>query len=193
EKPVKGVDGDDPAVVMKFTNPGLIVMAHYSTPEKLSFETWEKFEAYLELEGLQRIAPVHRSAGKPITGIKELYSRCAKLLIDVGGGSKGEDRATGMPLEIVALRNPYSLAAGEQLPVRILHEGKPIEGIQITAIAKAEPDKRNNFRTDADGRASIAVPLSGPWLLNAVHMLEPKPGEDAHWTSLWASMTFLRR
>lgn len=191
EKPVKGVDGDDPAVTMKFPQAGLAIFAHYSTAEPLTFETWEKFESYLALEGLQHIAPLHRQQGKPMTGIKEIYSRCAKLLMSVGGAG-GEDRPTGMPLELVAERNPYQLGAGEMLPVRLLFNGKPIEGVQITAFSKTDTINRQRVRTDAEGRARIALPTAGPWLLNAVHMLPPSPREKADWTSFWASMTFAR-
>jgi uncharacterized GH25 family protein len=191
ETPVKGVDGDDPAVTMTFPRPGLVVLAHYSTQETLVFETWDKFEAYLKLEGLDHIADLHRRQGKPLSKITEVYSRCAKLLLDVGSGG-GEDRAVGMPLELVAERNPYRLGAGEKLPVRLLYQGKPIAGVQITAISKADPTKRHNFRTDAAGRAEIAVPAAGPWLLNAVHMIAPAAGEKAHWSSLWASLNFDR-
>lgn len=191
ERPVKGIDGDDPAVTMKFPQAGLAIMAHYSTAEPLTFETWESFENYLALEGLQHIGPLHRQLGKSLTNIKEIYTRCAKLLLNVGGEG-GEDRATGMPLELVAEGNPYQLAAGEMLPVRLLFNGKPIEGVQITAFSRAEPANRQHVRTDAEGRARIALPVAGPWLLNAVHMLAPGPRDKADWTSLWASMTFSR-
>jgi len=76
--------------------------------------------------------------------------------------------------------------------VRLLFNGKPIEGVQITAFSRADPGNRQRVRTDADGRAKIALPTAGPWLLNAVHMLPPTPPEKADWTSLWASMTFAR-
>ncbi len=191
ETPITGVDGDDPAVTMTFKRPGLVTIAHYSTSETLVFDAWEKFEAYLKLEGLEHIAPLHRAQGKPLTKIVEIYSRCAKLLLDVGSAG-GEDRAVGMPLELIAERNPYRLAAGEKLPVRLLYQGKPIAGVQITAISKADPTKRHNFRTDAAGRADITLAASGPWLLNAVHMIAPAAGDKAHWTSLWASLNFER-
>ena len=192
EKPVKGVDGDDPALNVKFTEQGLVIFAHHSTPEKLEFRTWQEFLTYLEFEGLERIAPLHLQQGKPQTGIKEIYSRCAKLLMSVGGGRGGEDRLTGMPLELVAERNPYWLQPGEPLPVRLYLEGKPAADVMISAISKADPQNRMRVRTDKEGRASLALPASGPWLLNAVHMVPPARGEDAHWSSLWASMTFAR-
>ena len=191
EKPVKGIDGDDPAVKMTFAQPGLTVFAHYSTPEPLVFQEWEKFESYIQTEGLEHIVALHRQQGKPTTGIREIYSRCAKLLMNVQGAG-GEDRLTGMPLELVAERNPYELGKDELLPLRLFFNGKPIAGIQITAFARADTTDRRRVRTDAEGRARIAVPASGPWLINAVHMLEPTAREKAHWTSLWASMTFAR-
>lgn len=190
-EPVKGVDGDDPAVTTAFARPGLHIMVHYSTPETLTFETWDKFDFYLKLEGLNDIAERHRQRGLPETGVIEVYSRCAKLLEGVGDAN-GEDRFTGMPLELVAEKNPYQLAAGEPLPVRLLRDGRPAPDVQIAAIPKMRPGDRQIVRTDRDGRAALDLKYSGPWLLNAVMMEEPKNGEKAHWTSLWASMTFAR-
>ncbi|CAN0506803.1 unnamed protein product, partial [Phaeothamnion confervicola] len=163
ERPVKGVDGDEPAVTMTFRTPGLVVFAHYSTPDTLVME-WNLFTHYLRLEGLTGIEQRHKAANKPMTKIKEIYSRCAKLLMSVGPGG-GADRFTGMPLELVAEKNPFALAPGEPLPVRLLRDGKPLADIQIAAINKAEPDKRLTVRTDADGRASLDLTSPGPWLL----------------------------
>jgi uncharacterized GH25 family protein len=189
EQPVKAVDGDDP-VMIKPAAPGLTVIASHTVPETLNFDTWEKFETYLKFEGIEHIAAKHRQQGKPMSGIVEHYVRCAKLLLNVGGGG-GEDRVLGMPLELVAERNPYRLAPGDMLPVRLFHNGKPIAGVQITALSKADPQTRHHVRTDAEGRARIALPAAGPWLVNAVHMAEPSDAK-AHWMSWWASMTFAR-
>lgn len=189
ERPVKAVDGDDP-ITLRLTTPGLAIVAAHSVPETLTFDTWDKFEAYLQFEGLEHIAPKHREQGKPMAGIVEHYIRCAKLLLSVGGSS-GEDRGLGLPLELVAERNPYRLAPGEALPVRLLHNGKAIAGVQISAFSKADPQARQHVRTDAEGRARIALPTAGPWLLNAVHMVESNTA-NVHWLSWWASMTFAR-
>lgn len=190
--PVKGTDGDDPAVVARLDRNGLYIMAHYSTPETLTFNNLDDFNVYLKFEGLGDVLERHRRRGLPETGVVEVYSRCAKLLVGVGN-AKGEDRFTGMPLELVAERNPYELAAGEPLPVRLLRDGKPAADVQIGAIPKAAPDQRITVRTDANGRANIELSQTGPWLLNAVVIDEPGNGENAHWVSLWASMTFTRR
>jgi len=190
--PVRGVDGDDPAATLAFVKTGLGVITLHNKPVSLTFDEWEKFNAYLEKEGLKAIPQRHLQAGKPKSGIKEFYARAAKLLLNVGGQGAGEDQYTGMPLELVAELNPYCLGPEEKLPVQLLFKGKPLGDIQITAISKLYPETREIYRTDKTGRALIALNNDGPWLLNAVHMLEPRQGMDAHWFSLWASLVFMR-
>lgn len=196
-EPAAAIDGlegdDDPAVTLEFEKPRLAIVAYHSKSFELTYEKFEKFESFLQSAGQAHILAQHRSAGKPETEIEERYYRAAKLLLNVGGTGIGEDRFTGMPLELVAERNPYSLSAGEELPVRLLHNGKPIEGVLVTAFQKkAAPEAAQKRRTDKNGRASIPLPNSGAWLLNAVHIVEPAPDEYVHWVSLWASMTFER-
>jgi uncharacterized GH25 family protein len=192
-KAVEGLDGDDdPAVKIAFANERLAILAYHSKSFDLNYEKIAKFESFLGNTGLDGILKRHRAAGKPETSIEERYYRAAKLLLNVGGKAGGKDHFTGMPLELVAERNPYELAAGEKLPVRLLYEGKPIEGILITAFEKSNPEAKQKRRTDKDGMAMIPLPTSGAWLLNAVHMIEPAPDDGIHWISLWASMTFER-
>jgi uncharacterized GH25 family protein len=186
EAPVKGTDGDEPAVRTKFAKTGLMVFAHYSTPETVDFDDWAEFEEYLKYEGADHLVP--RPANLKAK-IKESYSRCAKLLLAVGEG-EGADRFTGMPLELVAEQNPYRLKAGDTLTVQLLLAGKPLAGAQIVAFAKAEREKRPLYRTGADGRAQIALPAAGPYLLNAVHLMPATRADKADWKSLWASLTF---
>lgn len=190
--PVKGLDGDDPAATLEFVKRGLAVLTLHNKPLSLTFSKWEKFTSYLEKEGLNDISQRHIRAGKPKSGIKELYGRTVKLLLNVGGKGEGQDQYTGMPLELVAERNPYCLKPDEKLPIQLLFQGKPSVGIQVSAISKLYPKTRHIYRTDKNGRALILLKNNGPWLLNAVQMLEPKPGMDAHWFSLWASLVFMR-
>jgi uncharacterized GH25 family protein len=60
---------------------------------------------------------------------REIYSRCAKALLVTPGAdseSGGFDREIGLPLELVPERPPARLSEGEALPVRLLHEGRPL-------------------------------------------------------------------
>ena len=189
ERALRGTDGDDPALTLRFANAGLVALIHESTFEKLNFETWDKFQAYLDLEGLNAIAGKHKAQGKPLANIREVYARCAKTLIGVGD-AKGVDRLAGMTLEIVAEQNPYLLQRGAKMRVRLYYLGKPLADTQITAIARADSTQRVNARTDSDGYAMVRLTHSGPWLLSAVHMIEPNTSEKADWKTYWASLTF---
>ncbi|MDH3579293.1 MAG: DUF4198 domain-containing protein [Hyphomicrobiales bacterium] len=189
ERALDGVDGDIPATKIAFARAGLTVVAYYSSADRLTFSSWRKFRDYLALEGLEHIAPLHRQKGKPETGIREIYFRCAKALLQVGGAG-GVDRALGLPLELIAERNPYEVEPGETLPVRLLYNGMSLGGITIKLFSKADPENPHRVLTDAEGRAEISLATPGTYLLNAVHMVEPSAGEKADWKSYWASLTF---
>lgn len=191
EHRVKAIEGDDPAAEFTFAAPGLAIVVYQGAPEEVDFDTFAKFEASLRNEGLDHIVEAHRKAGKPEMKIKESYARCTKALVKVGPG-QGGDKAVGLPLEIVAERNPYLLTPGEGLPVRVLHVGRPLPGATVRVFNRADPQSPRSVKTDAEGRAVAELPLPGEYLLNAVHMLEPAKGEKAHWSSLWASLTFAR-
>lgn len=191
ERPVKAIEGDDPASEITFAQQGLAVVTFLGAPETLKFETIEKFESYLQDEGLEPIGKRHREAGKPLAGIREVYSRAAKALIQVGA-SGGNDRATGLPLEIIAEQNPYTLEPGAALPVRVLYNGKAIEGILVKSFNRDDPLSPRRARTDTQGRTHIDLPKSGEYLLGAVHMMPAAPRDKADWVSIWASTTFKR-
>lgn len=99
----------------------------------------DRFQAYLDLEGLNAIAGKHKAQGKPLANIREVYARCAKTLIGVGD-AKGVDRLAGMTLEIVAEQNPYLLKPGDEMRVLIIsasrwriRRSRPSRGLIYTA------------------------------------------------------------
>jgi len=191
EQPIQAIEGDDPAAEVAFAKPGLTTIVYHGAANELVFETMAKFEESLRYEHLDPIIDAHVRSGKPNTNIKEQYSRCAKALVAVGSG-EGEDRPIGLPLELIAERNPYQLKPGEPLPVRLLHEGKPLGGVTIKIFSHDDPQSPRQQVTDAEGRIAVALPKHGEYLIHAVHMRAPREREAADWVSLWASLTFLR-
>lgn len=193
ERPIKSVEGDDPAAEVRFGASGLAIVVLQSTPDEAVFENMEKFRAYLKEEGLERFEKVHTELGRPLTGIRELYTRCAKALVSVGGRN-GSDRAVGLPLELIAERSPYALGADMVLPVRLMHAGKPLEGATVKVFNERDRATHRRFVTDAEGRVLVHLPVRDRYLVSAVHMLPPTAAEQkkADWTSLWASLTFMR-
>lgn len=190
---LKSVDGDDPATKVKFTAPGLATVWHRRAAEIVTFETMAKFEASLIEEGYGALAAVHRAAGRPLTGIREAYTRHAKTLVRVGDGTGGQDRAIGMLIELVAEQNPYTHAADKPLTMQLLYAGKPLASTLVKVIHRDDPLSPRRLMTDQEGRVAIDVTRPGEYLVNAVHMLAGTPADKADWVSHWASLTFLRQ
>lgn len=184
EAAVAGVAGIDPAGWATPAAPGLHWLVYDSRHASLELPA-AKFDRYLGEEGLERIRELRKGAGEG--PVKEIYSRCAKSLLRVGAGSSGYDRPLGLELELVPEKDPYSLAPGEALPVRLLYRGEPLDGALV--IALASPGARVSART-AGGRAALVLDRPGLWLVKAVHMVPAPEGSGADWESLWASLTF---
>ncbi len=188
---IAGTMGDDPAAVLNFEQPGLKILTFHSTPDKLTFKSFKKFKTYLIFEGLEPILTQYEKELSQQKQFHEDYVRCSKTLMQVGNDVSGADQATGMPLELVAQQNPFSLKKGQSLGVQLLKDGKPLAGALIRILTKTDPEKIKPVRTDNQGRALIALPHTGPYLLNAVAMTNKGlPKKDESWQSLWASLSF---
>jgi uncharacterized GH25 family protein len=190
EAKVEGASGSDPAGMARIPAAGFVVVGYRSNPASLELPA-DKFEAYLKEEGLERVIEVRARRGDSEKPSKEIYSRCAKALLDAGGaGTSGFDRPLGFPLELVPEKSPKKLTPpGGSLPVRLLYEGKPLAGALVVGMNRDDPEKSLSARTDKAGRAVLALPRGGVWLVKAVHMV-PAPAESgADWESLWASLT----
>ena len=189
--PVRGVAGSDPAGVVSLDDPGLHLIAYRSTSVFLELDA-EKFESYLRSEGLERVIDERGRRDERQAKGRELYSRCVKSLLRAGesGEQTGFDRVLDFPVELVPELNPYELTAGDELPVRILREGKPLAGVLVVAYPYAEPAQSVQQRSDDKGRIKLPLAQAGPWLVKAVHMERVEHSEEADWESWWASLTF---
>jgi uncharacterized GH25 family protein len=189
-KPLVGRDGSDPAGFLRVAAPGVVVVGYHSHPSAVEL-TAEKFNQYLKEEGLDDVAAVRarrNETGKPA---HESFSRCAKSLLWSGAPSEGQgDRPLGFTLELVAERNPYAIRAGQELPVRLTYENRPLGGALVVAMNRLNPSEKLTARTDKDGRVRFRLPKGGMWLVKAVHMIAAAAGSSAEWTSFWASLTF---
>ena len=189
-KPVVGRDGGDPAGFLRVAVPGLLVVGYRSNPSFVEL-TPEKFNQYLKDEGLDAVAAARAARNQTGAKARELFARCAKSLVLSGPAGAGQhDRALGFTLELVAERNPYALRAGEDLPVRLTYENRPLAGALVIAMNKLNPAEKLSARTDKDGRVRLKLRPGGMWLIKAVHMIPAPAGSNAEWQSFWASLTF---
>lgn len=178
----------DPAGATRVVRSGLHVVAYHSHRSRVELAP-DKFDAYLAEEGLDPIAALRAPRGG--APVRELFVRCAKSLLRVGPEGLGQgDRTLGLPLELVAERNPYALEDNEELPLRLTFDGAPLAGVLVVAINSLDPATKHSQRTDAEGRVRLRLRAGGLWLVKAVHMQLAPAGTDADRVSWWASLTF---
>lgn len=175
ETPVIGHDGADPAGITRVDGVTVIVYRSRGTLLELPNDKWEQF---IRDEGLESLR------SQAVLPWRESFSRCAKALL--GGG----DRRVGLRLELIAEKDPYAMASGGALPLRLEFEGKPLEGALVTAMNEDDPSQRIRQRTDRHGRTTLLLPRGGMWMIKAVHVVRAPKGAPAPWESLWASLTF---
>ncbi|MEM8750974.1 MAG: DUF4198 domain-containing protein [Pseudomonadota bacterium] len=194
---VEGKDGDRPALTVTLPKTELTAVIHQSNIEYLTFQTWEKFRAYVLKEGIAYALQPSLDGSKPKEKLLEAYSRFAKTLITPNGTTQGKDRPTGLKVELVALENPMAIDPKTAMPVQLLYDGKPLAGAMIKVFVGQDTAPAYKILTNTDGQAKIPAAGPGPYLLNAIHITDPqspgKPVEQAHWESFWASLTFQRR
>ncbi|MGZ8378725.1 MAG: DUF4198 domain-containing protein [Gemmatirosa sp.] len=137
----------------------------------------------------------------PIDGVRrwrERYAKHATTHVLVSSPLRPRPSAdaswsapTGMPLELVPLRDPTALHAGDSVAVRLLVRGRPLPH---TAVGAVGPDGHAHppRRTDAEGRVTIPLPRAGRWLLRATH-LRHTTAPDLDWESEFATLTLAVR
>lgn len=204
---IQGDDGDDPAGTVTAPEAGTYWLVYHGNPSFIEMEA-EKFENYLRQEGLQSIIEQRAARGEQRQPGREAYARCAKAVLQVGNRASEVDaeflrKPVGLPLELILLNDPFTLKPGDELHVRLLHDGKPLANALIEAIHRQRDEqspKSVSVRTDDRGDASLSIARPGTWIVASTHMMrkaEPSsagaiPAGDpsrADWESYWATLS----
>lgn len=189
-----GAAGDRPALNFYPEQAGLNVITYQTTKNRVTFSEWDVFEKYLVSEGMPEIIERHRERGLPQTDFSESYSRYVKTLLDVDSKGTGNDAATGMIIELVAMQNPYSLKPGEELNVQLLYHGEPLPDNQISIFMQDQARTKEliveRVRTDENGQIKFVPEPGLMYLLNSIEIEEINGQGKLSWESFWTSMTF---
>lgn len=149
------------------------------------------FNSYIRGEGFKEVIRLREQLGQSSSEGRELYSRYAKLLVGAGDHAM---RTLGHELEIVPEKDPGKVKAGASLPVRILFRGKPLAGVQVSAVYAGAELKGHEYpvtvETDAQGRAEMRIDRPGLWYIRLIHMIPAESEKDADWRSFFATLTF---
>ena len=181
-------------LTLRFVDPGAQVLL-LETARAESDLPALRFNDYAKVEGLTAALAVRDRTGRSNMPGRELYSRRAKVLVQVGAPDPKRDahvtQAVGLSLEIVPEKNPYTLADNERLPVRVMYEGKPLAGA-LVKLTNLDFDGRplESHLSDAAGRTSFNVPRVGPWLVNVIWTKPIQGNPKADFDTTFSSLTF---
>lgn len=192
--------GDYPAIHHIPVTQGLHSVSLETTENYIVYDSWDKFSAFLDYHGLDKIKERHLSRQLPQTEIKERYFRSAKTVFQVNGDNASDQRVhndeeqailtpVGSLFEMSLLDNPYN--AIDKLSVQLHFAGVPLPARQVEIFWKGSQLLRLTTQTDENGVATFKLLGDGDYMLNAVQVVEPKK-QGVHWVSYWASITFER-
>lgn len=154
----------------------LIRVVYRSRPRPVTLGA-QQFEQYLREEGLERVIDLRAKRGQSSAEGREIFSRCAKsLLLPDKESVAVADRASGLPLEIIAESNPYARRGVVSFVIR--YRGKPLKGALVVAMNNSLQAPMR-ARSDRAGRARFSIDSPGLWLIKSVHMIEAPKGSDA--------------
>jgi uncharacterized GH25 family protein len=175
--------------------PGTYVLTLATDNRAYSRLSAERFNAYVETEGLTPALEHRNRTHQMHADGFERYSRAAKSLVLVGSPAMQSQshvtRPLGLPLEIVPVVNPYSEPRSASLPVRILYDGHALPGALVKLI-NLEQDVApvEARRSDGSGLATFAMPQSGHWLVSVAWTKRLVNSDDADFETIFASLTF---
>ena len=132
---------------------------------------------------------------KTIYGWKNLPKRKASRVVEANHSfyySKAlmswnnalQNPVSSAQLDIVLLKNPYELKAGDSLPIKVFYQGKPVGGVEVEGR-----DHAIISTTDKDGIAGIRL-TRGQQLISASHKEPLKDDPDADYLTCTATLTF---
>jgi uncharacterized GH25 family protein len=180
--------------ILPLGRPGSYVLAMETTlvPSQLPFL---RFNDYVNYEGDTPVIEQRKRLGQEQADGREIYTRRAKTIIQVGpvdaASIKRVTRPLGMTLEIVPEKHPQALGGDRNLPLRILFNGRPLAGalVKLTDLdADAEPVAK--LRTGSDGRVTMHVPKPGKWQLNCIWSVVLHNDPRADFQTTFASLAF---
>lgn len=159
----------------------------------------DMFANYLEHEGMTD-AIAKFKVENTLTTIRERYTKHAKAVFQVGKALSDDWKTPlGFKVEIFLERNPSDVKVGEDMPIRVLYEGKPLAN-QIVHVGNASKNPGPKatapeaavytLRTDAEGRAKFKITAKDKWYMQLIHMQRLQGDEDADYESNWSTLTF---
>jgi len=168
-------------------------MAVTETKSRLIVLEAPQFNEYIGHEELKDVIAARAAAGKTDTTGREMYRKIAKAALCVGPSQDDSvyARPFGLWLEIMPERSPCGLRVGDALTVRVLFQGKPIQGVHVAAGYEGVTGHSYPvwIPTDKNGRATVKLDRAGAWFVRSLHMIPLEGDPEAQWESAFTTLT----
>ncbi|GAB3989223.1 hypothetical protein GCM10028807_13660 [Spirosoma daeguense] len=178
-------------VLVSLNETGTHLFSFANTPKFLAMKP-DSFLLYLQEDGLDNVIEARKKLGETNKPSRELYQRCVKTLVQVG--NKHDDtfaKNTGMILEIIPAKNPYTQMAGQEIVYKILFKNKPLEGALVRYWNRDATHKLTEQKQRSDKMGHVTFRLrSGSNMVSLVRMVAHENITEADWHSYWGSLTF---
>ena len=171
--------------------PGTYLVGISTRPREIDLKAAD-FNSYLEEDGLPDILAARKKNHELTKDARERYSKHVRAVFQVGNKlSDDYKRPLNYPVEIIPQENPYSLKAGQTLPVLCLLDGKPLPNQFVIAGRETRDGKLSSTgkRTDANGVVRFELTGAGKWFVKLIHMV-PASETGLNYESKWATLTF---
>ena len=170
-------------------DPGVATLSLSLAPQSIEMNR-KQVQHYLDEIDAPPLLTQAWFAGKGAKPWREIYSKHAKTFVRVGRpkGDRSWSEPVGMALEIVPEKDPTTLRAGDEFPVRVFKNGTPLIDFSL-GIMREGRTNRAFKKTDAAGRAVFKLARAGKWLLRGTELRSSnKPGTD--WESDFTTLLF---
>ncbi len=169
-----------------------------STSTRVGEFTPDSFISNMKHEGLLDVFEDRKKSGEDTTPVRKKYSKHVKAIFQVGEKRSEEYKTElGYPIEFVPTTNPYELIIGDELAMKLLIDGKPVEREMVYAsyndkFGHAEDGAALDvyqIKTDKEGVVKVKITNAGHWYFRTVNLVKSIPS-DADYISISASITF---
>lgn len=185
--------GDTSAFPLRTGATGTYVVGVSTKPRVLEM-SGKDFNAYLRSDGIPDELAARRAQKRLDERARERYEKHVKALVQVGATpGDGFGTVLGYPAELVPVQNPYALAVGATLDVRVLVDGKPVANqfVQYGGLsASAGRIAQRNARSNASGVVRIPLDRTGTYYVKFISMTRLANDAEADHASKWGSLTF---
>lgn len=173
------------------TEEGNYVVGLSTMPREIDLKA-KDFNEYLTEDGIPDVLAERKTKKELTKDVRERYSKHVKTIFQAGGKQSDNFKtALGYPVEIVPMKNPYSLKKGDTFEFQCLKDGKPLNN-QFVMTGRDENGKLiigKNVRTDKNGIAKIKLDGAGKWYVKFINMTRLNDPQ-INYESKWATLTF---